>query len=284
MCRPTVSVIIPSLVDREPEQLVQDVQAQTLSAQEVHVVTGVSPSGRARNLGAGRASGDVLVFLDDDVRLGHERVVENMIMLLKDERIGMVGAAQLLPPDSSAFQRAAGRQIPRSCSPVVPVATESDMVTTQCCAFRRSFFWELGGFNEQIPRGVDPEMRIRVRNRGLRIIVAPHAWFFHPMPDSLLALCRMFLRNGRQSAEATWLMPSAAVDTPDGHGAAVVARSPLYRAGRHVVRMVTALATLRWIGAIAQFAYLAGYVCRWTQLRLAGRRSAAAPVGRVPKL
>lgn len=283
MPEPTVSVIIPSLKGGERGPIARDVQGQTVQAQEVQLVVGVSPSGRARNVGARRASGDVLVFLDDDVRLGHERVLEAMVALLDDDGVGMVGAAQLLPADSTAFQRAAGRQIARSRSPVVSVVTDSDMVTTACCAVRRSTFWELGGFNEQIPRGVDPEMRARVRRRGLRIVVAPRAWFYHPMPDGLLTLCGVFFRNGWQSAEAAKQMPSAALDTPDGHaGAPAVARSPVYRWRRHAVRAVCDLARLRWVALASQLAYAAGFAGYHARLRLTGGWSAAG-LGKAPK-
>ncbi len=270
MADPSISVIIPSADGSRAgnvDLLVHDLETQTLRPREVLVIKGVSPNGLARNSGARRASGEVLVFLDDDVRLGHAGVLEGMVQLLEDPRIGMVGAAQLLPPDSSPFQRAAGQQIPRSQSSVVDDVTDSDMVTTQCCAMRGTVFWELGGFNEHIPRGVDPEMRYRVRCGGLRTVVAPRVWYYHPMPANWNALCRMYFRNGQQSAEAIWRMPEAALDTPDGHVAQFVAhRSVLYRAVRHAGRFFLRLLMLRWIGVVSQGVYLVGYAWRWTQL------------------
>ena len=270
MVNPSISVIIPSADGScagNVDLLVHDIESQTLRPWEVLVIKCLSPSGLARNVGARRASGEVLVFLDDDVRLGHERVLENMVGLLTDQRIGMVGAAQILPVKSSLFQSAAGRQIPRSQSPIVDVVTETDMVTTACCAIRRAVFWELGGFNEYIPRGVDPEMRYRVRREGLQIVVAPHVWFYHPMPANWNELRHMSFRNGQQSAEAVWLMPSAALENPDGHVAQFVARrSVLYRAVRHAGRFFLLLLMLRWIGVLSEGAYLVGYTWRWTQL------------------
>ena len=284
----SVSVVIPS-ADGSREGnlglLLRDLETQTLRPHEVLVIDGISPNGLARNTGARQASGEVLVFLDDDVRLGHENMLRDMVALLADHRVGMAGAAQLLPPGSSRFQRAAALQIPRSQSPIVDVVTDSDMVTTQCCAMRRTVFWELGGFNERIPRGVDPEMRNRVRGRGLRIVVAPSVWYYHPMPADLGALCRMFFRNGQLSAAAVWRMPSAALDNPDGHVAAFVARRGAgYRAGRHAGRFVLRLLTLRWIGLAAQVAYVGGYVWRWAQLRWSrGRAQSVRYRGGVPE-
>jgi hypothetical protein len=259
-----VSVVIPSAAsEREAnlKALVSDLSGQTLRPDEVHVVRGVRPSGRARNEGARRARGKVLVFLDDDVRLGHPRVLEAMVRCLATvEHAGMVGAAQLLPQHSSWFQRMAARQIPRSTSPVVRVPTDSDMVVTACCAVWRELFWALGGFREDIPRGVDPEFRHRLRKAGWRTLVAPDAWFYHPMPEGLLALCRTSFRNGRDSARAARRFPELALENPDGHVAEFQARrSQTYRAARHVLRLVEGTLTLRWIGVAARLSYLAGY-------------------------
>lgn len=279
----SVSVIIPSADGTRGgnvSRLVHDVQTQTLRPREVFVINGISPNGLARNVGARRASGEVLVFLDDDVQLGHARVLEGIVGVLGDPQIGLVGAAQLLPPDSSSFQRAAGRQISRSHSPVVDVVTDSDMVTTQCCAMRRAVFWELGGFNERIPRGVDPEMRHRIRRRGLRIVVAPRVWYYHPMPATLSALCRMQFRNGRHSAAVGRQLPAATLENPDGHVAEFVERrSGLYRTGRHIVRFLFSLVMLRWIGVVAQGAYLAGYIAFSARVRPGARLENQPPGG-----
>lgn len=259
-----LSVVIPSAAsDREAnlKSLLSDLSGQTLPPDEVHVVRGLRPSGRARNEGARRAKGTVLVFLDDDVRLGHEGVLEAMVHCLQTvPRVGMVGAAQLLPPHASWFQKAAARQVPRSSSPVVRVPTDSDMVVTACCAVCHDLFWELGGFHEEVPRGVDPEFRHRLRKAGWRTVVAPEAWFYHPMPEGLLALCRTFFRNGRESAWAVRRFPELAFENPDGHVAEFEPRrSQAYRAARHLLRLVEGVLTLRWIGVAARLSYLAGY-------------------------
>lgn len=263
-----ISVVIPcGSSDREGNlnALLVDLEAQTLPPAEVHVVRGVGPSGRARNEGARRARGEVLVFLDDDVRLGHRGVLRAMAVCLASvERAGMVGAAQRLPANANRFQRMAARQIPRSTSPVVRAPTDSDMVVTACCAVRRELFWSLGGFREDIPRGVDPEFRHRLREAGWRTVVAPDAWFYHPMPDSLRTLCRTFFRNGRDSARVVRRFPHLALENPEGHVAVSLARrSPAYRIARHAARLLRSAVALRWVGLAAQVSYLVGYAAGW---------------------
>lgn len=285
-----MAVIVPShdgVRDGNLRRLLDDIERQTRRPAEVHVVTGVSPSGRARNAGARRARADVLLFLDDDVRLGHDRTIETMTAMLEDPRIGMAGASQLLAPDASRFERTASRQIRRSTSVVVEKPTDSDFVTTACCAIRQEVFWRLGGFNEEIPRGVDPEFRARVRAAGLRTTVAPRTWYYHPMPATFGRLCRTFFRNGQLSAEAVHRMPGAALENPDGHVAQFVPRrGAAYRATRHAAWFVAALVTLRWIGLAAQASYAAGYLLHRLRLRTAppiprhGGVAAVKPDGR----
>ncbi|MBD3184294.1 glycosyltransferase, partial [Candidatus Poribacteria bacterium] len=131
---PSVSVIIPSLDgsrDGNVPKLLDDLSKQTIQPLDIHVVKGVKPNGLARNVGVKEAKGDVLVFLDDDIRLGHEHIIENLIFpLIDDNSMGMTGASIQIPEDSSWFQKATARQTERNEFPVVDKITESDMVLT----------------------------------------------------------------------------------------------------------------------------------------------------------
>ncbi|NLC56809.1 MAG: glycosyltransferase [Armatimonadetes bacterium] len=261
--RPSVSVVIPSgdaSRDANLERLQEDLRTQTLPPTEVEIVRGVAPNGRARNVGVSRTVGDILVFLDDDVRLGSPDVLERLVSHLQaDPTLGMVGTAQQLPPDSTPFQRRCARQISRSESPVVSVLTESDMVTTQCCAMRRAVLDEVGGFHDRILRGVDPELRHRVRAAGYRIAVVPEAWHYHPMPGSLRALLRMAWRNGHASAYARRHFPETVLYNPEGHVAEFEAARPLSRRVlRNAGDLVSSLLSGHWIGLLYRVTYVSG--------------------------
>jgi hypothetical protein len=261
----TVSVIIPSgdvSRDRNLALLQADLQAQTCLPNEVEVVRGIAPNGHARNLGVERTTGDILVFLDDDIRLGTSDILRSFVdHLMADPGLGMVGTSQLLPPDSTPFQVRCAQQISRSQSPVVETLTESDMVTTQCCAIRRAVLAQVGGFHGQILRGVDPELRHRVRQAGFRIAVVPHAWHYHPMPNCLRALLRMAWRNGAASAYARRRYPATVLFNPDGHVAEFEAAPPLSsRMLRNVGRLMGDAFTGRFYGAIYGLLYGAAAV------------------------
>jgi GT2 family glycosyltransferase len=240
--------------------LIEDLQSQTLKPQHIEVVRGISPSGKARNLGVAQTTGETLVFLDDDVRLGSKDVIEVLVRCLKaDKKLGMVGTAQLLPPDSTAFQRRCARQISRSVSSVVETLTESDMVTTACCAMRREVLSEVGGYHDRIIRGVDPELRRRVRKAGYRIAVAPNSWHYHAMPSDLSALLRIAWRNGAASAYARRHFPEAVLFNPEGHVSEFDATPSLpARILRNAVALGGDLLSGRVYGALYSMAYLGG--------------------------
>jgi glycosyltransferase involved in cell wall biosynthesis len=259
----SVSVIIPSgNASRDPnlERLLADLRSQSVAPAEIEIVRGVSPNGLARNVGVERTAGDVLVFLDDDVRLGTPDVLRSFVQhLTTDASLGTVGTSQLLPPSSTAFQRRCARQVSRSESPIVEQLTESDMVTTQCCAMRREVLVEVGRFHSQIIRGVDPELRHRVRGAGYRIAVVPNCWHYHPMPASLGALLAMAWRNGAASAYARRHFPEAVLDNPGGHVARFAPRLPFrQRILRSAGRLASDTVTGRWYGTLYALAYLGG--------------------------
>src|SRR5712692_3475300 len=102
---PRVALIVPALAG-DTSGLEADARAQRHPPDEIAVVRGVRPNGRARNEGVRRTSAELLVFVDDDARLGDTCVIEHLIApLLADPTIGVTGSAKLLPPDAPPFQR-----------------------------------------------------------------------------------------------------------------------------------------------------------------------------------
>lgn len=109
-----VSVIIPSLDGHRGgavPRLLESVNRQNLPHDvELHVIKGISPQGKAINLGARQARGDILIILDDDSRLADEHVFKRLVDTLNsDPAIGMVGASIVSPPDATRFQLRAAK-------------------------------------------------------------------------------------------------------------------------------------------------------------------------------
>lgn len=266
---PRISIIIPT---RDGERrgllgaLLSDLSRQSIGDFEVLLVIGDPRQGRAINRGVAAARAGVIATMDDDTVIGHDDLLERLLdALAADPSIGIVGASTVTPPGSSRFQRAACRQIPRRSFPVQDAVTDSDMVQHPCLAMRRDRFLEIGGEDEDLIRGLDPLLRHKVRRMGWRVVVAPHCWVGHPLPEGLASVLRMYFRNGRGSAFAQRNHPDRIVQLDAGfRGDRFEAeRSFPRRALRHPLRLAGALARGHWIGAAAQLAYVAGYAREW---------------------
>jgi len=264
MCRLNnkISVIIPSLKNHSNlKPLLDDISAQSIKDVDIHIIRGVSPNGKARNIGVAKAAGNIFIFLDDDIRLGHKKVFENLISTLKEENIGLAGTSQQGPPDSSWFQKTCAIQLHRTEYKIVDVLTESDMVTTQCCAIRREVFYQFDGFNAKLIRGVDPEFRYRLRQKGYKIVIVPNSWHYHPMPENLGKLIRIQFRNGYSSAFVFRFWRDLLIETPNNDDTEFVAKqSLLYRTFRFIRETMEALIRFKIFLFIANISYRAGYV------------------------
>ncbi len=198
MSNKVVSVIIISRRKDALTGLLQDINSQNTSLKtEVITITDVSPPGKARNEGAKKANGEILAFLDGDIRLGNDLYLENLVTaLVAAPAPGAVCASLRLPPQTSAFQKRYAREIAHSETPVVDVMTDVYVVPSACFAMRAELFTKLGGFNELMIRGEDSELTERIRKAGYRTVLAPKTWCFHPSPDNYWQLARTNLRNG----------------------------------------------------------------------------------------
>jgi GT2 family glycosyltransferase len=241
----------------------ESVKSQTFTDYEVHVVTGVSPQGKAINQGAGVARGEILIILDDDSRLADDSVFQRLMDAVDaDATIGMAGASIVLAPEASPFQRRAALQFPRFHTPVVDEITESDLACHGCCAIPAKVFAAIGREREDIIRGLDPDLRVRLRAAGYRVVLVPHARIHHPLPGSWRQLLRQFFRNGFGSAYAWKFQRATVYETHEELDAShFVPRTSLpYRIARFPLRLIRALFTGQAMRFAAYCAYACGYV------------------------
>ena len=197
--KPKVSIIIPSWTG-EVSRPMRSIEQQTFRDYEVDVVQRISPLARARNLGAQRARADILLFVDDDITLGHEHVLQKMVDLLdSDAQIAIVGVPLRVPAEASRFQRTLARQVPRFVDPLVSDNLVSNppldrygftAIKGGFCAIRRTVFEEVGGFDEDLLSGEDTDFFYRVRRRGYNLVLAANCWVYHAPPASMKDLLR----------------------------------------------------------------------------------------------
>lgn len=148
---------------------------------------------RFNNLAAAQATGDFLLFLNDDVIAEQDGWLERMLSRAVQPAIGVVGARLLYP--NRTVQHAGmflapgciGRHAFRFAGEHEPgyfglTLTERDVsaVTGACMLMRREHFESLGGFDEahEIVNN-DLDFCLRTIEAGRQVVYTPHATLIH---------------------------------------------------------------------------------------------------------
>jgi GT2 family glycosyltransferase len=169
------------------------------------------------NLGAGKATGTVLVFLNDDVEPLDSDWLGAMLAHACRREVGAVGAKLVYP--SGAIQHAgivigimegAGHLHRNTFGSAnwnwLPFTRNVCAVTGACLAMRKSVFEELGGFDESFPENYnDVDLCLRARQAGYEVIVEPAAVLRHSECQSRQAGVRLEERYTFERRWAAWL-------------------------------------------------------------------------------
>jgi len=148
---------------------------------------------RKCNLGAQKASGEILVFLNDDTDMQSPGWIEGVASLLEEEDVACVGG---MLQNADRTVQSCGDNVGRDSAVHYAPHPDADNVgdamhryladheTTSvsgaflCC--RRSTFEDLNGFSEAFPNSFqDVDFCLRARARGMRCITAPGIRLLH---------------------------------------------------------------------------------------------------------
>jgi GT2 family glycosyltransferase len=148
---------------------------------------------RANDQGAAAATGDLLVFLNNDTEVITEDWLEHLAYYAEQPDVGAAGA--LLAYDDNTVQHAGValgmrgtadhtmRRFPIDVDGYagsLVCAREVSAVTGACLMIRKALFEEVGGFNPHFFTAYqDVDLCLRLRARGLRIISTPQALLVH---------------------------------------------------------------------------------------------------------
>jgi len=155
---------------------------------------------RFNNMAAALSTGDVLLFLNDDVEVVTEDWIERLVSYLNFAKVGAVAPRLLLPGGdnvqsagvsllcesgwarndfafSASNRSLAGgvNLVPRNCTSLLGAAI----------AVPRNLFMTLGGFEEGLPMTFnDLDFHMRVRALGYQVVVTPEADLIHHEKNS----------------------------------------------------------------------------------------------------
>jgi hypothetical protein len=179
-----------------PNREVMVVEHNLDGAVSGHPYTAVPYSGAfdfaaMNNLAAKSATGDVLVFLNDDVQPAGGEWLGALVAQAQGPEVGAVGALLLYPNGSiqhagialgiHGYAAHPGRgTFDGGFWPWVFVTRNVSAVTGACLAMRRSVFEELHGFDEKFPVNYnDVDLCLRARQAGYEVILEAAARLRH---------------------------------------------------------------------------------------------------------
>ena len=149
----------------------------------------------ARNVGAGMAVGEVLVFLDSDLVPAPD-ALKRMLAPFADLRVDAVQGVYKSRQSSLLAQycQAEIDYKQRRCIRHVFI----DSINAAVFAIRKSVFEEYGGFHAgfRMAAAEDTDLGFRMARNGRRILFCPDVLAYHPQPEKLLIYLRLKFWRG----------------------------------------------------------------------------------------
>jgi GT2 family glycosyltransferase len=141
----------------------------------------------ARNFGWQKATGDIVIFLDDDIRCG-TRMVEEHALTMKENNVGVVaGGIDEANKKEEENPKITGKFSYWTATPTRGFQAKRPAEVQHApggnFAVRRKIFFEVGGFDEAFSRGAalyeETDFCLRVVQKGYRIVFNPQARVTH---------------------------------------------------------------------------------------------------------
>jgi len=138
----------------------------------------------ARNLGMKKSKGDTVVFIDSDC-IAPRNWLKNLLKPLSNNNVIAVAGTYKTKNKESLIARLVGYEIEQRHEKMKNLKY-IDFVASYNCAYRKTIFTKLGGFNEKFTQAEDADLSFRVTKKNYKIKFQPSAYVYHYHPDTLI--------------------------------------------------------------------------------------------------
>jgi len=142
---------------------------------------------RMMNLAAEQIDADLLLFLNNDVRVTDPSWIQAMVSHAQQSRVGAVGARLMFPGGGIQHEGivvgmggVASNVNTNGYFSLGRIVRNYWSLTAACLMVRPEVFWEVGGFEERLRVAFnDVDLTMRIRQLGYDLVYTPHAELVH---------------------------------------------------------------------------------------------------------
>ncbi|MCR8659831.1 glycosyltransferase family 2 protein [Paenibacillus endoradicis] len=212
--QPHELIIIDSCSDDATVQLAQAAGAKILTVQRTDF-----DHGGTRNLAADYASGDILMFMTQDVIPVNGRLIENLVKPLvgdsTHDEVVYTYARQIAGADGNLLEKLArANNYPQESSvqsyeDIERLGIKTFFCSNACSAIRRDVFEQMGGFQSPVIFNEDMFMAARCILSGMKIGYCAEAQVNHTHNYTIKQQFKRFFDNGVSMRCNAWIHPYA---------------------------------------------------------------------------
>lgn len=149
----------------------------------------------ARNRGARKAAGGIILFTDSDCIPEHSWIQEMVSPFSDTEVVGVKGAYKTRQTKLAA--RFAQAEFEDRYD-LLQKSPSIDMIDTYSAAFKKDIFLSIGGFDESFPvaNNEDTDLSYRLAAAGSKLVFNPGAFVYHTHPDTFMKYLKLKFWRG----------------------------------------------------------------------------------------
>ena len=176
--------------------------ATQFNAQIIQIKEEEFNHGKARNLGASVATGDVFVFMTQDVIPADKNLLKNLTSPLSQNFIGASYARQIPKADANPIEiyfrtfNYPNKKIIKEINQTSELGIKTFFFSNVCSAIRKDIFEEIGGFPEDVIINEDMFFASEVLKKGYKIVYEPSAVVYHSHNYSFFSLFKRYFDIG----------------------------------------------------------------------------------------
>lgn len=153
---------------------------------------------KARNLGAERAHGDVLVFIDDDCLVGPDLLERLAVHFASTAEVG-IGGRTINALTDNVYSTATQAVLDYVCVALDGRGPSARFFCANNLALPAELFRRVGGFDDTMMTGEDRDLCDRWSSHGLALRYCPDVTIRHVHPLTLATFWRQHFNYGRGS-------------------------------------------------------------------------------------